>query len=76
VELYELLIDTRWAGRRLGTLTSASVGSAVVVALTRAGRAELPGADQVFQNGDILTVSATLTGIQALRARLQSGPEA
>jgi len=76
VELYELLIDSLWEGRPLKDLMSACGEAGVVVALTRAGRAELPSAAQVFRNGDILTVGASLAGIQALRTRLQSGPEA
>ena len=76
VELYELLIDSAWDGRRVSDLMAACGQAGVTVALTRAGRAELPSPGQVFKNGDILTVSATLEGIEALRARLQSGPEA
>ena len=76
VELYELLIEAAWQGRPLRSLMSSCGASGVVVALTRAGRAELPTADHLFQAGDILTVSATLEGIEALRKRLQSGPEA
>jgi len=75
VELYELLIHSDWDGRSIASLTGASK-ECVTVALTRAGRAELPSSDQVFRNGDILTVSATLEGIGAVRKRLQSGPEA
>ena len=75
VELYELLIDSTWHGRNLASLMSACGDGGVSVALTRAGRAALPSPQEVFQAGDILTVSATLEGIKALRQRLQSGPE-
>jgi hypothetical protein len=48
----------------------------VTVALTRAGRAELPTQTAILQQGDILTVSATLEGVRALREKLQEGKEA
>jgi hypothetical protein len=48
----------------------------VAVALTRAGRAELPSQTATLHQGDILTVSATLEGVKALRAKLQEGKEA
>jgi trk system potassium uptake protein TrkA len=76
VELYELLIESPWQGRSVANLMSASGDGGVCVALTRAGRAQIPSPQEAFQAGDILTVSATLEGIKALRQRLQLGPEA
>jgi trk system potassium uptake protein TrkA len=76
VELYELLIEPAWEGRTVASLMDSCDGFGVTVAFTRAGRAELPSPQKVFKAGDIVTVSATLEGIQALRKRLQAGPEA
>ena len=45
-------------------------------ALTRAGRAQLPTSTTKLQKGDVLTVSATLEGVKALRVKLQEGKEA
>src|SRR6266498_1939524 len=75
VEMYEMLIPRTWEGRTLSELMS-KCDACVSVALTRAGRAELPSADTKLQNGDILTVGATLEGVTILRSELQSGVEA
>ena len=75
VEIYEIVIPIAWAGKRLDELLAEKIES-VAVALTRAGRAFLPAADVPMQAGDILNVSATFEGIQALRARLNSKKEA
>jgi trk system potassium uptake protein TrkA len=72
VEVYELTIPGGWAGRRLGDLTREGVCG---VALTRAGRAMLPDSDAGLEEGDVLHVSATLEGIEWLRARLAAGGE-
>jgi trk system potassium uptake protein len=71
VELYEMLIPAAWDGQTVESLLQASQGS-VVVALTRAGRAEIPAMDKALQAGDILAVSATLDGVEILRARLRN----
>jgi trk system potassium uptake protein TrkA len=75
VELYEMLIPAVWEGKTIGSLLQGCT-ECVVVALTRAGRAEIPPVDKSFQAGDILSVSATLEGVESLRARLQTGSEA
>ena len=41
----------------------------MAVAFTRAGRSVLPAADVVLAPSDILHVSATLAGIEAVRER-------
>lgn len=74
VEIYELLIPPAWDGRTLGELLSAS-GDCLPVALTRAGRAVIPGPEMRLKSGDLLNVSATLDGIRSLRARLAAAPE-
>jgi trk system potassium uptake protein TrkA len=68
VEIYEVGVPQKWEGRRLAELAPGE--GLRVVAHTRAGKAALPAEDLVLKDGDVLHVSATLDGIQALRARL------
>jgi trk system potassium uptake protein len=68
VEVYELLLPAAWDGRQLGELMSAD--ECVAVAITRGGHARLPKPETVLQADDLLHISATLEGIQSLRARL------
>jgi trk system potassium uptake protein TrkA len=70
VELYEITITPKWNGRKVSDFISASK-DCVAVAITRAGRAEMPSADRILQAGDILTVSATLEGVNNLRICLK-----
>lgn len=75
VELYEMYISPKWDGLTLSTLLD-GCSDTVCAALTRAGRAELPTPNTKLKNGDVLTISATLDGVKALRAKLQEGKEA
>jgi trk system potassium uptake protein TrkA len=43
----------------------------MVVSVTRAGRAILPSPEMVLHGGDLLTISATFEGIEALRDLLE-----
>lgn len=70
VEVYELTIPARWKDRRLGDLLREGVCG---VAHTRAGRATLPDPATLLEQGDVVQVSATLEGIEWLRARLEPG---
>jgi trk system potassium uptake protein TrkA len=72
VELYEIFITQRWDGLAISSLLN-GCKDIVCAALTRAGRAELPSPDAKLKTGDVLTVSATLDGVKALRARIQEG---
>lgn len=74
VELYEMFISEKFGGNTISALLNGCNGI-VCAALTRAGRAELPSPNAVLQKGDILTVSATLEGVQSLRAKLGEGKE-
>jgi len=67
VEVYELVVPEFWRGRKVGDLVAGT--EAVAVAFTRAGRSLLPQPDLVLEPSDILLVSATLAGIEALRER-------
>lgn len=68
VEIYEISIPDGWAGRNLKELLPAS--EAIVVSIARAGQAFLPEADCVLEEGDVVYVSATCDGIEALREQM------
>jgi trk system potassium uptake protein len=74
VEIYEMLIPSTWDGKPLGELLRGTP-ACLPVALTRAGRALLPDSETALQAGDLLNVSATFDGIQALRSHVGSGTE-
>jgi trk system potassium uptake protein len=75
VEMYEMYISPKWNGMSVSELLK-GCSEIVTVALTRAGRAELPSQNATLYKDDILTVSATLEGVKALREKLQEGKEA
>lgn len=75
VELYEMYISPKWNGMTISSLLD-GCSNTVCAALTRAGRAELPSPDTTLRTGDVLTVSATLEGVKALREKLQEVKEA
>ena len=68
VEIYELSVPEAWNGRSVGDLVG--LGGSACVALTRAGRAVLPTPDMTVETGDVLHLSATFEGIEALRREL------
>jgi trk system potassium uptake protein len=68
VEIYELTVPEAWSGRSVGDLVSH--GGCACVALTRAGTAALPAPDATVEAGDVLHLSATFEGIEALRQQL------
>ena len=70
VEVYELNVPEAWDGKALGDLLGSAECTAA--ALTRGGHAELPNARSVLHEGDILHISATMGGIQDVRARLDA----
>lgn len=65
VEVYELSVPESWSGRTLRDLVGDM--QCIPVAITRAGRAVLPSAEMLLREGDIVHISATLEGIEALR---------
>ena len=73
VEIYEFTIRENWQGQTIQELLPER--DCVIVALSRAGRALIPEQNYVMQEGDVVTVSATLDGSEQLRSRLLSGPE-
>jgi trk system potassium uptake protein TrkA len=69
VEIYEFTVSEAWHGRPLQDLLAGI--ECLPVALTRAGRALLPGGEALLEECDVVHVSATLEGIEALRRRVR-----
>jgi trk system potassium uptake protein TrkA len=68
VEIYELVVPQAWHGRHLHEL--AMEGKCLPVALTRAGLAALPSGNACLETGDVVLLSATQDGVEALRDQL------
>ncbi len=68
VEVYELPIKAAMNNLKVSNLITCD--SCKPLALTRAGIAELVDMDTVVQQGDVLTVAATIEGIESTRAYL------
>lgn len=68
IEVYEITMPESWAGRKVQDLLAGNYCG--IVSLTRAGRAALPPMDAVFEAGDLLHVSTSREGIEALRKQL------
>jgi trk system potassium uptake protein TrkA len=73
VEIYEFTVPAAWEGRKIEELLPDNECS--VAALTRAGRALLPGCDMILQQGDIVLISATFEAIEKLRQQLHLSRE-
>jgi trk system potassium uptake protein len=73
VEIYEILVPEHWQGHSLQEMLSGT--EALPVAFTRAGQATLPSADSCLETGDVVHLSATLEGIEALKTRLAKQEE-
>lgn len=68
VEIYELPISGALNNLKISDLITCTTCNPL--AITRAGKASLPDVDTIVLNGDILTVAATMDGIQSTRANL------
>jgi trk system potassium uptake protein TrkA len=68
VEIYEFTVPPAWQGHTLRELVPED--QCLITALTRAGRAVLPTAEDRVEAGDVVLLSATLEGIEAFRRRL------
>lgn len=73
VEIYEFSVPTAWDGHKLGELLPAE--NCTPASITRAGSAILPTLDTQLKSNDIILVSATFDGIEAVRKQLQAGEE-
>jgi trk system potassium uptake protein TrkA len=69
VDVYEFALPSQWNGKLLGDLLQ-DIPGLLPAALTRAGRAVIPGPDTSLETGDLLSVSATIKGIKTLSTRL------
>jgi len=70
VEFYEFTVPAAWQGCAPRDVLPAE--SCVLAAVTRAGRAMLPDAALRLAAGDVLYLSATLEGIDALYRRVEA----
>jgi trk system potassium uptake protein len=68
VEVYEVAIPEEWTGHSVAEISSTS--TCIPVSLTRAGKATLPSPNMILEVGDVVHVSATLEGFEALRKRM------
>lgn len=80
VQVYELVVPEAWHGRSLQELLPEGQGTESLpyllpVALTRAGRAVLPSCTLCLEAGDVIYLSATLEGVEALHRRMDPGQE-
>jgi trk system potassium uptake protein TrkA len=73
VAIYEFSVPDSWHGRTLQELLLPT--GCVPAALTRAGRAILPSHNAVLEAHDVVHISATLEGVEALRNQLGSKKE-
>ena len=68
VEICDLTVPSSWAGKTAQEL--AAVGPCIVAAITRAGRGLLPRPDMALEAGDLVHVSTTPDGMNALRQQV------
>jgi trk system potassium uptake protein TrkA len=67
VEVYEFTLPEVWDGKTLGMLLPEE--GCAAVALTRGGKSQLPTRETALKAGDVLHLSATFEGVEAVRAR-------
>jgi trk system potassium uptake protein len=70
IELYEFMIPQAWEGKSLNELLPEK--GCCATAITRNGRALLPDMDMLIHKDDILLVSASIEGAEALRKNLEN----
>jgi trk system potassium uptake protein TrkA len=71
--LVDLALPQPWAGKKLSELNES--GQFWLTAITRFGAAEVVDTKLVGQEGDFLRFVAEVSSLDALRERLESGPE-
>lgn len=74
VEIYEFLIPEALNGKRAADVFAEKDG-AILVSLTRAGKASLPTSDSVLETGDVVHISATFEGVRTVRERINAEQE-
>ena len=73
VSLVERTLPASWGGKKLAGLNEP--GRFLLAAVTRLGTAQVVGTKLVGQEGDVLHFIVDVTAIDALRERLEHGPE-
>jgi trk system potassium uptake protein len=73
VGLVERVLPQAWGGKKLAELNEP--GRFWLTAVTRLGAAQIVGAKLVGQEGDVLHFMVDVNAIDALRERLEHGPE-
>ncbi len=73
VEIYEITVPLSWNGQPLTKLIECP--GCMIVAITRSGKAFLPSTNDRLQTGDVISLSATLDGIETLWAKVTRRPE-
>jgi trk system potassium uptake protein TrkA len=73
VEVYELFMPSTCAGIKIKELFN--IPECIVVAVTRAGNAQFPDGDFILAEDDLVHVSATFSGIEEVRRRLNARAE-
>lgn len=68
VEIYEITIPPDWNQKTLADLIAGN--ACQPASITRAGQAMLPSPSVVLETGDVILLSATLEGVEALRKKL------
>jgi trk system potassium uptake protein TrkA len=71
--LVERVLPQAWGGKKLAELNEP--GRFWLTAVTRLGEAQIAGAKLVGQEGDVLHFMADVNALDALRERLEHGPE-
>lgn len=69
VEIYEFTVPAEWDGKSLAALLIP--GESRPISLSRTGRAFLPADDEKLETGDVLLVSATFEGAEAIRQQFK-----
>ncbi|MBN1220239.1 MAG: NAD-binding protein [Anaerolineae bacterium] len=68
IGIYEVIVSDAWQSRRLEEFLTGT--GCLAAAVSRAGRAMLPAPEIILEGGDVVHVSATQDGIEALQQRL------
>jgi trk system potassium uptake protein TrkA len=73
VEVYEFCVPDHWAGKSISEIFNQA--GAVVVSITRAGKAFIPDSETRLEIGDLMHVSATFKGFELIRSLLKVNQE-
>jgi len=74
VSLVERVLPSNWGGKKLASLNEP--GRFLLTAVTRLGEAQIASPKLVGQEGDVLHLAVDVNAMDALRERLEHGPDA